>query len=234
MVDHRRLTLNDDLEAVVCFTDVSDGDFGVLDPTPGLESRRRSIVDRPWSWVRQVHEATVLEVVRAGQHAGVEADGLVTATLGCPIAITTADCAPLVLLANSGIAVVHVGWRGLAAGIVEVAAKRLSEIGGAPVASLLGPTISPGAYEFGRDELQLVADRLGPGVEGRTVDGRAALDVPAAVASACRLAGWPAPERPDCTSEPRWFSHRTRADRRRQTAVAWLTTPGRAVDGAVS
>ncbi len=231
MADRRRVTLNDDLEAAVCFTDTSDGDFRVSSPGPGLDERRRSIVDRPWSWVRQVHEATIVEVTRPGQHAGVEADGLVTAALGCPIAVTTADCAPVVLLAERGVAVVHAGWRGLAGGVIGVAAERLSEIGGAPVASLLGPCIGPGAYEFGAAELELVADRLGPGVDGRTVAGRPALDVPAAVASACRLAGWPAPERPACTSDPRWFSHRTRADDHRQTAVAWLAAPGRPQEG---
>lgn len=222
MADHQVIPLGSGRSVGVSFTDASDGDFRVIDPTPGVEDRRRAVVDLPWSWVRQVHGATVLEVSEPGQHAGAEADGLLTTTPGAAIAVTTADCAPVVLVAERGVAVVHAGWRGIVGGIIGHAAERLSEAAGAPVASLVGPCIAPAAYEFGRDDLDAVIAAFGPAVESKTADGALALDVPAAVGAACIEAGWPAPERPACTSDSQWFSHRTRADTGRQTAVAWL------------
>ena len=108
------------------------------------------------------------------------------------------------------------------AGIIERGAAMLREEAGQPVAAVLGPCIRPEAYRFGRAELDQVIARLGPTVESVTAAGDPALDVPAAVAVACARAGWPAPEAAACTSDDRWFSHRTRADRSRQTAVAWI------------
>lgn len=222
MVERRTVQLDDGMAVTVCFTDAGDGDFRVKDPQPGLAEAREAIIAAPWSWIVQVHEADVLTVEQSGQHAGAVADGLVTTSADCPIAVTTADCAPVVLIAERGIAVVHAGWRGLVAGIVEKAGAQLCEVAGAPVEAMLGPCIAPEDYEFGPAELAMMTDRFGTGVESTTSAGTPALDVPAAVGVACERAGWPAPERPSSTSDPRWFSHRTRGDLGRQTAVAWL------------
>ena len=226
MADEHRIPLSDGRTARIVFSDASDGDYRVLDPVPGLEGRRRAIVDAPWSWLRQVHGAETYVVTHPGQHAGCEGDALLTTTTGCPISVTTADCAPLVLVADRGLAVVHAGWRGLVAGVVEATAKRLRAAAGEPSVSLLGPCIDPAAYEFGDDALSVVVARYGTAVAARTADGRPAHDVAAAVAGACGAAGWPVPDRPACTSDPRWYSHRTRADKGRQVAVGWLTVPG--------
>ncbi len=222
MSGQHSVVIGDDRVVRVAFTEAADGDFRVVEPRPGLADRRRQVTPDPWSWLIQVHGAEIHEVAEPGQHAGREGDGLLTTRSGCPIAVTTADCAPVVLVADGGVATVHAGWRGLTAGIVERAANRLTEVAGAPVASLLGPCISPAAYEFGADDLALVVERYGAEVAATTAAGTPALDVPAGVAAACRAAGWPAPERPPCTSDPRWFSHRVRGDQGRQTAVAWI------------
>lgn len=222
MAERQAVPIDDGVTVQVRFTNVEDGDFRVGEPNPGVEERRAELVDRPWSWIKQVHEATVLEVTEAGQHAGATADGLWTTTASCPIAVTTADCAPVVLVASGGVAVVHAGWRGIIAGIIGVAARRLLDAGATPVATLLGPCIKPEAYRFGRQDLDLLVERFGPEVEGVTADGEPALDVPAAVGRAVADAGWPMPEPPDCTSAKTFFSHRTRGDTGRQTAVAWL------------
>ena len=212
------------------FTAVADGDFRVVDAEPGLAERRAGLVDRPWSWIRQVHGNDVLQVRAPGDHAGAEADGLFTTEADCPIAVTTADCAPVLLVAERGAAVVHAGWRGLEAGIIEQAGTALRSAAGEPMAAILGPCIGPEAYEFGRSELDQLVERYGPGVESSTADGALALNVPAAVGAACEAAGWSAPEVPPCTSDERWFSHRTRADHGRQTLVAWLSAEGCSAD----
>jgi copper oxidase (laccase) domain-containing protein len=214
------------------FTDRADGDFAIASDPEALLDNRRSVVDRPWTWFHQVHGDQVVEVVRPGQWAGVEADGAVTTAAFAPLAIMTADCAPVVLVGERGFAVVHAGWRGLVAGIVERAAHKLRRLGaGLPVASLVGPCINPEAYEFSATELAVAAGRLGPTVRSETSWGTPALDVPAAVTAACRRAGWPAPsEQPRCTSEPGWFSHRSRAELERQATVVWLEPTGVATD----
>ncbi len=203
-------------------TDRSDGDFAVRDPAPDVEERRRAIIDAPWSWIIQVHGTTVHEVTKVGEHAGATGDGLITTETRCPIAVTTADCSPVVLVAEQGVAVIHAGWRGLVGGIVESTGARLVEQAGPPVEALVGPGIHPNRYEFGAEDLATVIDRYGPGVQSSTSWGSPALDMPAAVTEACRAAGWAVTEIGPCTSDEHYFSHRTRGDRARQTTVAWI------------
>jgi polyphenol oxidase len=215
----------------VVFTDRADGDFQVDRPQDELETLRTGWMPAPWTWLRQVHGAEVVTVHRPGEGAGTSADAAVTAIAGCPLAVTTADCAPVVLVAEAGFAVVHAGWRGLVAGVVANAAAVLAPLGGRPVTSLVGPCINPTVYEFGAEDLDEAVAALGPEVRSRTASGSPALDMPRAVDLACQRAGWPPPTAsPDCTSGLRYFSHRTRADTGRQTAVAWLEpgpAPGR-------
>lgn len=222
MAERHTVAIDDGIDVAVCFTDAADGDFRVRDPLPDLDRSRSAIIANPWSWITQVHEADVLTVDHQGHHAGAVADGLLTTTPDCPIAVTTADCAPVVLIAERGVSVVHAGWRGLMAGIIEVAGAKLIETAGKPVSAMLGPCIAPEDYEFGRTELDLMIKRFGASVEATTMTGSPALDVPVAVGVSCERAGWAAPQRPSSTSDPRWFSHRTRGDVGRQTAVAWL------------
>ncbi len=203
-------------------TDRSDGDFQVRNPAHDVEVRRRAIVDAPWTWIHQVHGTSVLEVTEPGEHAGATADGLLTTTTGCPIAVTTADCSPVVLVAERGVAVLHAGWRGLVDGIIESAGARLIEQAGYPIEALVGPCIHPDRYEFGPDEIGAVVERYGDEVKGLTAWGTTALDMPTAVGRACLAAGWKVTDIGSCTSHERYFSHRTRGDTERQTTVAWM------------
>ena len=207
----------------VAFTDRGDGDFAVASSPAELDGRRRRIVDKPWTWLRQVHGADIVSVKRPGQWAGCEADGAITSAAGCPLAIMSADCAPVVLVSDGGVAVVHAGWRGLASGVIEKAAAGLHSLGGAPRLSLIGPCINAASYEFGRQDLVRLVEMYGPDVEAETTWGTPSLDVPATVAAACRGADWPVPTQPPpCTSDERWYSHRTRSEPGRQATVAWI------------
>lgn len=203
-------------------SDRTDGDFQIAAPAADIEERRAEVVDAPWTWIRQVHGTTLVEVAEPGQHAGIEADGVITTSPLCPIAVTTADCAPVVLVAEAGVAVVHAGWRGLEAGIIESAGARLRETAGDPVDALIGPCIHPDGYEFGTFDLQRLADRYGDAVVATTHDYRPALDMPAALSEACRRIGWSVSEIGPCTSGPGYFSHRTRSETERQATVAWI------------
>jgi polyphenol oxidase len=200
-----------------------DGDFRVDGAARPLGEARALVRPGPWTWLRQEHGIEVVEVWEPGAAAGARADAAVTVRPHCTLSVTTADCAPLVLVAEQGVAVVHAGWRGAVAGVVEAAIDRLVALdAGRPVASWLGPCIGPAAYEFEGPGLAAAVDRFGEGVRSRTAAGAPALDLRAVVRGACRSAGWPVPAEPACTSDPRWFSHRTRGDRARQATVAWL------------
>ncbi len=106
-------------------------------------------------WARQVHSSTVvrIEAPLAESEACVgAADGLITSETGVGLAVWTADCVPMVLVAPGAVAAVHAGWRGCAAGIAAVAVARLTAPDGLPPHALtayLGPAISARHYQVG-------------------------------------------------------------------------------------
>lgn len=210
----------------IASTTVAEGDFAVSGCADELSERRRAIVDVPWTWVRQVHGDGVVVVERPGDGAGATADAVVTNVPGAAVAVTTADCSPVVLVGTTAIGVAHAGWKGLMAGVVASTASALDALGAEPVATFLGPCIQPAAYEFGAADLAAMSERFGPDVAGWTLASTPALDMTLAVGAACAEVGWPVPDRPSCTSGMDFFSHRTRGDGGRQTTVAWISPTG--------
>jgi YfiH family protein len=191
-----------------------------------LAARQRAVVDRPWAWVRQVHGARVL-AVDAGSLAAVcgsEADALVTADPAIALSVRVADCAPVALLSAEGpVGVVHAGWRGLAAGVVEEAAGALRRLGAVDVTARIGPCIEGPCYEFG-PEREVLAERYGPVVRCMTRWDTPGLDLAAAVRAACGRAGievvGPPPACTACAADTYW-SHRARGETGRQAMVVW-------------
>jgi hypothetical protein len=129
--------------------------------------------------------------------------------------VFVADCLPVALSGPGGVAMLHCGWRGLAAGIVAAGA----EAAGATDAAI-GPGIGACCYEVG-DEVLAAFANLGPGIaSGRMLDlgevARRLLE--RAGVERIETAGL-------CTScEPElFFSHRRDRGRTgRQAGVAWL------------
>ena len=77
-----------------------------------------------------MHGARVVTVREAGAGAGDEADAAVTTVTGAVLAVHTADCAPIALVADGGgVAVAHAGWRGLADGVVAAAVDAAADRG---------------------------------------------------------------------------------------------------------
>jgi YfiH family protein len=174
-----------------------------------------------------VHGAGVVVVARPGEHAGVDADAAVTATPGCTLAVRTADCAPIVLRTSRAVGVVHAGWRGAVAGVIEGAVAALRALDDAPIRAVLGPCIRPGCYEFDGPELDELADRFGPAVRAVTSWGSPALDLPAVVHGALAAAGVDDVEDvAGCTAcDTRWYSHRARGETERFATLAWIPEP---------
>jgi YfiH family protein len=217
--------------AEVVFTGRAEGDLGhagrwvAVDEVDGdVEARRRAVVDRPWSWLRQVHGTDVVVVDAPGSGAGQAGDALVTAAAGTALAVLTADCGPVALGSDEGVVgAVHAGWRGVEAGVVERAVAAMRDLGAGRVRAALGPCIHPECYEFGAAELDRLTSVLGEGVRGTTTAGRPALDLPAAVAAALERAGADLVYvDPVCTAcSPAHFSHRARGELERQAVVVW-------------
>lgn len=107
----------------------------------GLESPR---------WLRQVHGIGLADLDRPDTAAVPVADAALTRHPGRVASVLTADCLPVFLATREGsaVAVVHAGWRGLAAGVIEAA---VAAFGVAPTAlcAAFGPAIGPQAFEVG-------------------------------------------------------------------------------------
>ncbi|MDX6601488.1 MAG: purine-nucleoside/S-methyl-5-thioadenosine phosphorylase / adenosine deaminase [Solirubrobacterales bacterium] len=144
-----------------------------------------------------------------------DADGHVVAEAGVAALVFVADCVPVTLAGPGGAAILHCGWRGLAAGII---ARGVEAIGASDAA--IGPSIGPCCYEVGEDVLDAFAG-LGDGI----ASGRM-LDLSEVARRLLREQGVERVETSGlCTScEPGlFFSHRRDAGRTgRQAGLVWL------------
>lgn len=164
---------------------------------------------------RQVHGAE-LAFCDATVAAAAEADGQVVTEPGRAALVFVADCLPVAVAGPGGVAMLHCGWRGLAAGIVARGAAAVAATDAA-----IGPGVGPCCYEVGDEVLGAFAG-LGEGIAA----GRM-LDLTEVARRLLREAGVERVEAAGaCTScdEERFFSHRRDAGQTgRQAGVAWLT-----------
>ena len=157
----------------------------------------------------QVHGADVAVVGGPGHHDG--CDVLISTTAGLALAVTCADCMPILLVAPGAVAAAHAGWRGTASGAPRAAVRALLSASGARPADLaahIGPCIRRCCYEVGPE----VASRFPEPAVSR-VAGAWRLDLPAAARLQLVAAGVPEAAIADvgaCTAcEPGlYFSHR--------------------------
>ncbi len=162
---------------------------------------------------RQVHGAEL--ALDPDPDEAPEADGQTISEPGLAGMVFVADCLPVAVAGPGGVAILHCGWRGLAAGIV---ARGAEEVGATHAA--IGPGIGPCCYEVGEEVLGAFAG-LGEGVaKGRM------LDLPEVARRLLRAAGVETVESAGictrCESE-RFFSHRREAAAAgRQAGLAWL------------
>jgi YfiH family protein len=167
---------------------------------------------------RQVHAARV-ERRATGDGTLNEADGQATQVPGLAPMVITADCLPVALIAPGAVAMVHAGWRGLAAGVLEEGLRTVRELGGdGAVRAAIGPGAGGCCYEVGPE----VHAAFGRAPERGPIDLKAI--------AAERLAAAGTEEVHDvglctiCSDPALFFSHR-RDDglTGRQAGVAWRT-----------
>ena len=169
----------------------------------------------------QVHGARVNRAVAGARDA--PADGLWTNEPGLPVLVMTADCLPVVLVRTDGepaVAVLHIGWKGLLAGIV---ANGVDTLGPESLAAAVGPGIGPCCYEVGEEVAAPYRERFG----GDVLRGRK-LDLRTSAERALRAAGVERVDHIDrCTAcEPEmFFSHRRdRGTTGRQGVIAYVAS----------
>ncbi len=125
-----------------------------------LENRRRIAEDMGFTFanlirVKQVHSADVVTVTPGQSLDLIEADALVTNHRGLLLAISTADCVPILMVdpQASVIAAVHAGWGGALKGVIKNTVRSMAALGAKAdhIQAAIGPCIHQESYEVGHD-----------------------------------------------------------------------------------
>lgn len=228
----------------VLFTTRAHGNMssvGGLDREHGLYARERLRTQlglRRLARGYQVHGTTVrrihndADVPASDADAAqppIEADGHATCVPGIGMMALAADCLPVALGGAGGIAMVHAGWRGLAAGILEEGALALRALGvEGDIAAILGPGAGPCCYKVGPEVHAAFATHptvptsstaAAPSSGGSPIDLRAIAHRRLHAAGVVDVQDVAA-----CTiCDDRFFSHRRESTRAgRQAGIAWL------------
>lgn len=161
---------------------------------------------------RQVHGRTVRVHGRLPRGVSVtgEGDGHATGAAGVLLTVTLADCVPVFIVdpLRRTVALLHAGWRGTAAGVVETGLSALSEAFESHPKDLLvhlGPAICGRCYEVGPE----VFHALGEAAPG----GPTAIDLRSVIrrrtiAAGVRDAGVTVSDECTLCGDGRYFSHR--------------------------
>jgi YfiH family protein len=212
---------------------VSTGPYATLnlgrftDDAPEAVRDNRDSLERAlgvrFAFGRQVHGCRVAKATapQVPQDRPADADGQATSIAGLAPMVLTADCLPIAIAGDGAVAMVHAGWRGLAAGIVAEGVKAVRDLGArGPLGAAIGPGAGPCCYEVS-DEVRDAFAAYGAQVRNGTN-----LDLKAVAMLALDRAGVDAVYDVQlCTiCSDAFFSHRRdRGVTGRQAGIAWLT-----------
>ncbi len=174
-----------------------------------------------WAYADQVHGRTV--AIAEGDGPVGEADAIFTEHPDLCLVVATADCVPVALEGDGFAAVIHAGWRGVAADVVGATCEVVSGAGYRIERAAIGPAIGPCCYEVGEEVRAALPDH-----HRRTTWDTPSVDLVAAVADQLtpHLGGGPIWTSGRCTyTDPGLNSYRRDRTSKRQVVVAWSTTP---------
>jgi YfiH family protein len=202
---------------------------GLTEDDPDAVKRNRALLQADLgaqlAFVRQVHGAHVrLITADAEELSGLsQADGQATGLGGVAPAVLVADCLPIAVAGQGAVAILHGGWRGLAAGVVAEGIRQLVALGGRPpLIAAIGPGAGACCYEVGAEVHQAFSALPDPVHRGRHLDLKGIARhqlVQAGVAEVhdielCTI----------CAGRSLFFSHRRdHGVTGRQAGVAWLS-----------
>ena len=147
---------------------VSDGVYAHLngglgsrdDPSHIAENRRRmaeqmGIAPTHLLNVHQVHSPDAVVATGLWDGARPKADAIVTRAEGLAIAVTTADCGPILLVEPNArvIGATHAGWKGALTGVLEATIAAMEKLGAERngIVAAIGPMIRQASYEVGSE-----------------------------------------------------------------------------------
>ena len=216
----------------------------LTDDRPEAVQRNRAklldLLGVPPAHIRQVH-GTCVRRVTALPADGVaplpdegielpEADGQATPLHELAPMVLVADCLPIAVAGRGNgrggagaVAMLHVGWRGLAGGIVAQGVRAIRELGAdGPLEAAVGPGAGVCCYEVGEEVHQAFATFGGHVRRGRN------LDLKSIARAELERAGVDRVHDVDlctiCSDKSLFFSHRRdRGVTGRQAGVAWLS-----------
>ena len=225
---------------------VSPAPFDSLNLSLAVDDRPENVLENRRRWCEalglrpdrlvvpgQVHRTLLAEVgerdagrgaMRQGD-ALAGTDGLMTGAPGLALAISSADCVPVVIVARSGdgrtgLATVHAGWRGMLAGVVVEAAGALARRGRL-LGAVVGPSVGPCCFAVDKELRARFEDRFPGSAGAETVDlwrcARQDLETAGVPSRAVLVSG-------QCTAcDTRFYSHRRdHGTTGRHLALAWL------------
>jgi len=179
-----------------------------LDAHQNVEGNRHILAHafgcRPENFVAvsQVHGVDLLVIDSPNpdylHYQRLECDGIVTNQPGVMIAVSVADCVPVLLLdpGRKVAAALHAGWKGTAGNISGKGVEAMVSLFGSDPARILavvGPAIGPCCYEVDTPVVESLRNQEG-GYErfaATAGEGKWRLDMPAAISAQLRQAGLP-------------------------------------------
>ena len=220
-----RQTLPDGKLVISLISDSDDGDFSVAQqPENYLAENQRKLYKGEWNWLTQEHGTEIVWLEDDERSFGIRGDALATSSSQKVIAITVADCLPLLLIEQSGILILmHLGWRGIEGGLLEKTLQFIRTKSSEPITAVLGPCIDTCCYEFGQNELRILVEKYGEKIVGRTNKGSIAFDMRACVKEILKSSNVEIKyEEDSCTKcDSRYWSFRADGTDKRQVMIAW-------------
>lgn len=182
----------------------------------------------PLAWARQIHSDRVLLPAAGAAGEWGEGDALVAGPGGPALCVVTADCVPVLLAGLEGIAAVHAGWRGLAAGVIgRTVEEAVRTLGADPAGwtAWIGPAIGPCCYEVSPEVGEQVVAASDPAVALPGPAGKPHLDLHAAARRQLERAGikdiHTVPTCTRCDTERLWSYRREGKAAGRNLALIW-------------
>jgi YfiH family protein len=149
------------------------------DDPSAVEKNRALLRERlgvPLAMIRQVHGSGVRRLTSApdvGEPLE-QVDGQAVSAAELAPIVLVADCLPIAVAGDGAAAILHAGWRGLEAGIVEEGVRAVRELGATgALAAVIGPGAGACCYGVG-EEVHARFTSYGPRArKGRNLDLKA-------------------------------------------------------------
>lgn len=169
----------------------------------------------PIAYMRQVHSDRIVYAYEPGCYE--EADGIFTDLDDLWLAVSTADCAPVLLSCPHGVAAVHCGWRGLEKELLPKMIDTLIRefnITAVDISIHIGPCISQENYEVEESFVEMFGEKHFIPSDKK---GKVLMDLRSIVTEQAREAGVPASHIQDsglCTFHEKELFHSYRRSKK--------------------